>query len=187
MISYNELEKGIAIIIEGQPCEIVETSRMFKGRGHSVLQVKLKNLINGGTVSRTFHPSDSFAEAEVEKEKAKFLYSHQDKYFFCDPNNPSQRFDLSVQQIGDQAKFLKTNEIAESLVFEGKPVSISLPVKIALKVVEAPPAFQGNRSQPGNKMVSLETGAKINVPLFIKEGDIIEINTQRQEYVRRID
>ena len=94
---------------------------------------------------------------------------------------------MSGEQVGEQAKFLKANEIVESVVFQDKQISIELPIKISLKVTEAPPAVQGNRSQPGNKMVILETGANINTPLFIKEGDMIEINTQKQEYVRRVD
>ncbi len=187
MISFNELEKGINIIMDGQPYEIMETSRMFKGRGHSVLQTKLKNLINSSVVSKTFHPADSFNEAEIEKKEVKFLYANKGQYFFCRPDDPSQRFSLSGEQVGEQAKLLKANQVVESVVFQDKQISIELPIKISLKVKEAPPAVQGNRSQPGNKMVVLETGANINTPLFIKEGDIIEINTQKQEYVRRVD
>ncbi len=187
MISFNELEKGINIIIDGQPYEIMEASKMFKGRGHSVLQTKLKNLINDSVLSKTFHPSDNFKEAEIEKKEVKFLYANKGQYFFCQPNDPSQRFSLSEDQVGEQAKLLKTDQIVESVVFQDKQISITLPIKISLKVIEAPPAVQGNRTQPGNKMVVLETGANINAPLFIKEGDIIEINTQKQEYVRRVD
>ena len=83
-IVFNELQKGITIIVDKQPYEILEASRLFKGRGHSVLQTKLKNLIGGNVVSRTFHPSDEFEEAEIEKMKAKFLYSHRDQFFFCE-------------------------------------------------------------------------------------------------------
>ncbi len=187
MISFNELEKGISIIMDGQPYEIMEASKMFKGRGHSVLQTKLKNLINGSVVSKTFHASDNFEEAEIKRKKVKFLYTSKGQYFFCQPNDPSQRFSLSEDQVGGQAKFLKADQIVESVVFQDQQVSITLPIKISLKVVEAPPAVQGNRAQPGNKMVVLETGAGVNAPLFIKEGDVIEINTQKQEYVRRID
>lgn len=187
MISFNELEKGATIIMEGQPYEIIETSRMFKGRGHSVVPTKLKNLVNGNVVSKTFHPSDSFNEAEISRQEIKFLYANKGQYFFCQSDDPAQRFSLSIEQIGEQAKFLKAGQIAESLVFQDKQINISLPIKICLKVTEAPPAVQGNRSSPGNKMVTLETGANINTPLFIKEGDMIEINTQKREYVRRVD
>ena len=199
-MNFNELDKGITIIIDNQPYEILDASRLFKGRGHSVLQVKLKNLLTGNTVPKTFHPSDSFEEAELQKFKAKFLYSHRGKFFFCEKNPstdslrfrsgqagqaPSKRFDLDDEQIGKESDFLKPNQIVEALIFKEKVINISLPIKISLKVIEAPPGVQGSRSQPGNKTVVLETGTKINTPLFIKEGDIIEINTETNKYVRR--
>ena len=184
-MNFNELDKGINIIIDNQPYQILEASRLFKGRGHSVLQVKLKNLLTGNTIPKTFHPSDSFEEAELQKIKAKFLYSHREKFFFCEKDNPSKRFDLDDEQIGKATDFLKPNQIVEALIFKEKVINISLPIKILLKVTEAPPGVQGSRSQPGNKTVVLETGTKINTPLFIKEGDIIEINTETNKYVRR--
>lgn len=187
MLSYNELEKGVKIILDGEPYEIVEASPLFKGRGHSVLQTKLKNLKTGNLISKTFHPSDSFKEAEVFKIEARFLYSHREKYVFCKKDKPSERFELTEEQIGEKKKFLKENQEVEALVFEGKVINISLPIKIKLKVIEAPPGLQAGRAEPGTKQVTLETGAKINVPLFIKQGDIIEINTETAEYVRRIE
>ncbi|MGB2762019.1 MAG: elongation factor P [Minisyncoccales bacterium] len=186
MLSFNELEKGITIIIDKQPYEILEASRLFKGRGHSVLQVKIKNLITGATIPKTFHPSDSFEEAEIKKFKAKFLYFHRSQFFFCEEKNPSKRFSLEEKQIAQQSKFLKANQIVQGIIFDNKVINIFLPIKINLKVIEAPPGVQGNRSQPGTKTVVLETKAKIACPLFIKQGDTIEINTETSEYVRRI-
>jgi len=185
-IPYSELKKGTKIILNNQPYEIIEASSMFKARGHSVLQVKLKNLITGNIISETFHPSDTFEEAELSKIKAKFLYSHRDKFFFSEKDNSSKRFDLTKEQIGDVSKFLKPNQIVEAIIFKNKTVNISLPIKIQLKVAQAPPGVKGDRAQAGNKIVVLETGVEINVPLFIEEGDIIEINTEKSEYVRRI-
>lgn len=185
-IPYSELKKGVQIIINNQPHQIIEVSSMFKGRGHSVLQARLKNLVTGNIISKTFHPSDTFETAEISKIKAKFLYSHRDRFFFSEKANPSKRFDLTKEQIGSANKFLKPNQIVEGIVFKDKIINISLPIKIQLKVTQAPPGVKGDRAQAGNKTVILETGAKINVPLFIKEGDIIEINTEKGEYVRRI-
>lgn len=187
MISFDELKKGVKIVLEGQPYEIIEANFLFKGRGSSVLQAKIKNLISGNILSRTFHPSDIFEEAEIKKIKAKFLYSHRDKFFFSEEENPQKRFDLTEEQIGQAVKFLKPNQIVEGIEFEGKVINISLPIKIQLKVIEAPPGVKGNRSQAGTKQVKLETRAKIVAPLFIKEGDIIEVNTETGEYVRRIE
>lgn len=158
---------------------------MFKGRGHSVLQVKLKNLITGNIVQKTFHPSDTAEEAQISKINAKFLYTHRDKFFFSEENNPGNRFNLLKEQIGPAVKFLKPNQIIEEIIFENKIINISLPIKIQLKISQAPPGIKGGRSQSGNKIIVLETGAEISVPLFIKEGDTIEINTEKGEYVRR--
>jgi len=186
-IPYSELKKGKQIIINNEPYEIIEASSMFKARGHSVLQVKLKNLITGNIISRTFHPSDIFEEAELSKIKAKFLYSHRGDYFFTEKDNPSKRFSLTKKQISPSVKFLKPNQEAKTIIFKEEIINISLPIKIQLKVKQAPPGIKGSRAQAGNKIVVLETGAEINVPLFIEEGDIVEINVEKSEYVRRIE
>lgn len=187
MISYNELKKGIRVIIDKEPYEILESSPMFKARGHSILQTKLKNLKTGNVISRTFHPSESFEEAEVLRKEAKFVYSHKEKYVFSEKDNPSQRFELTSEQIGEKKEFLKLNQIVEALIFKNEIINIALPIKINLKVAEAPPSLKGERVQSGTKTVTLETGTKINVPLFVKRGDTIEINTETGEYVRRVE
>lgn len=187
MISFSELKKGVTIIIDNQPYEILEVARLFKGRGSSVLQVKLKNLIMGNLISKTFHPSDSFEDAELSKIEAKFFYFHRGRYFFSEKENPAKRFDLTMEQIGKQGKFLKAEQIVEGKEFKEKIINIALPIKVQLKVIEAPPGIKGGRAEPGTKTVTLETEAKINVPLFVKEGNIVEVNTQTGEYVKRIE
>lgn len=187
MLSYGELKKGLKIILNKQPFEILQASPSFKGRGHSVLQVKLKNLITGTVISKTFHPSDTFKEADLEKIKLKFIYSRQGKYIFSEKDNPGKRLNLTEEQIGFGAQFLKSEQIVEGLSFEKEIINISLPIKVQLKVQEAPPGVRAGRSEAGTKQITLETGAKINVPLFIKEGDIIEINSETGEYVRRVE
>ena len=186
MISYSELEKGIRIILDTQPYEIIEAARSFKARGHSVLQTKLKNLKTGNLISKTFHPSDSFEEAEISKKQAKFIYTHKDKYVFSEKDNSSQRFELTKEQIGEKSKFLSPNQIVELIIFKDEIINLSLPIKINLKVIEAPPGEKGSRAEAGTKTVVLESGAKINVPLFIEQGDIIEINTETGEYIKRV-
>jgi len=186
MLDYTELKKGVVFILEGQPYEVLESSSVFKGRGSTIVQTKLKNLINGNTISKTFHPGDSFQEAEINKIKATFLYSHRDKFVFCRENNPADRFELTKEIIGPAYIFLKPKESVQAIEFEDKIINIVLPIKVHLKVREAPPGIKGDRSQAGNKIATLETGAQIAVPLFVQEGDIIEVNTERGEYVRRI-
>lgn len=187
MLSYAELNRGVIIIINDQPYEIVEAQNTFKGRGHSYLQMKLKNLINGTVIAKTAQPRDSFEEAEIEKKEAIFIYQNKGKYVFSEKDNNSKRFELERGLIGSEADFLKTNQVVETVVFNDKIINIIIPIKVGLKVVEVPPGIKGDRAQSGNKSVTIETGVKINVPLFINEGDIIEINTELREYVRRIN
>ena len=146
-----------------------------------------KSLITGKVLERNFHQGDVFEEADLRKKEAKFLYAHRDKFFFCEKDDSSKRFDLDQEQIGEIRKFLKPNQIVEKIEFNGKIINISLPIKLSLKVTEAPPGVRGDRSEGGNKQIVLETGAKINAPLFIKEGDIIEVNIETGEYVRRVE
>lgn len=186
MLTHNDLRKGTRFIMDGQPYEVLDFNPIKKAQGRAIVQTKIKNMINGAMVEKNFHQGDVFEEAELEKITIKFLYSHREKFVFCKSSNPSDRFELSKEQIGEQARYLKNNETAEGLVFNNKIINISLPVKVQLKVTEAPPGIKGERAQAGTKTVKLETNAEINVPLFIEEGDLIEINTQTNEYVKRV-
>ncbi len=185
MLEHTDLKKGERIILDGDPYEILELNYMKKAQRRVVVQTKVKNLITGEVFERNFRQGEVFQEAEIYKFKAKFIYFHRGKYFFSKKDNPSERFDLSEEQIGFQTRFLKQGQEVEAVVFEDKIINIALPVKIELKVAESPPGIKGDRAQGGNKAVVLETGAKINVPLFIKEGDWVEVNTQSGEYVKR--
>lgn len=187
MLSYFNLRKGVKFILEGEPYEVLEFTQMKKAQREGIAQTKIRNLITGKVFERNFHQNENLEEAEIEKTKVKFLYSHREKFCFCEADNPSQRFELTEGKIGSGAKFLKPNLFLEGLKFEGMIINILLPVKVELKVIEAPPGVKGERAQPGTKTVALETGAKISTPLFIKEGDIIEVNTETGEYVRRIE
>lgn len=187
MMSYSDLKKGIQIIIDGLPYEVLEARPLKMAQRRVVLQTKLRNLITGNLLSRNFQQGETFEEAEISKTEAKFLYFHKNRYFFCQKDDSSERFDFGAEQIGEQAKFLKSGQIVEGLIFQGKIINISLPIKVQLKVIEAPPGVKGGRAQTGTKTVTLETGAKINVPLFIEVGDILEINTETGEYVRRVE
>ncbi len=184
-ISYSDLEKGSRIILNNQPCQIIECSSMFKGRGSSVLRTKVKNLASGEIFAHTFQSSDVLEEAEVEKISVQFIYSHRDSFVFNKRNK--ERISLSKDQVKDAALYLKPDQEISLLLFKDEIINIELPIKINLKVKEAPPAVKGDRSQAGTKLVTLETGAQLTVPLFVKQGDIIEINTERKEYVKRVE
>lgn len=186
MLTHADLKKGVRVLIDGQPHEVMESNQMKKAQRRVVMQTKIKNLITGTISERNFHQGDMFEEADLEKFEAKFLYSHRDKFVFCDVNDPSKRFELRPEQVGGSAKYLRQNEIVEGAMFEGKIVSINTPIKVQLKVKETPPGVRGDRAQGGTKTAVLETGAQVQVPLFINEGDTIEINTETGEYTRRV-
>jgi len=186
MLSYFDLRKGVKFILDDEPYEVLEFQQIYKAQDMVVARTKIRNLINGKVLERTFHQDDKFEEAELEKVEVKFLFTHRGKFGFCETQNPRKRFELAEEQIGESSKFLKSNQNLIGIKFQGKIINVSLSIKVQLKVIEAPPGIKGGRAQAGTKTVTLETGAKINVPLFVEEGDIIEINTETGEYTRRI-
>ena len=147
---------------------------------------KLKNLITGKVTERSFHVSEKAEEADMADREVKYLYNNRGEWWFADPKNPSDRFKLDADMIGDKGKFLKDNSTVNVLVFDEKIIGVKFPIKVELKVVEAHPAVKGNTAQGGTKQVVLETGATINAPMFIKEGDILRINTETGEYTDRL-
>ena len=186
-LGVNELKQKTFFIYEGQPCIVLETHHLKMQQRRPTVQIKMRNFINGKILERNFAQSDVFEEADIEKQKVKYLYNHRDQYWFCREDNPSKRFDLKKDLLGDSISFLKANTVLEAVAFEGKIISIELPIKMEFKVVEAPPAVRGDTAQGGVKQVKIETGATINVPLFINQNDIIRINTETGEYVERVE
>jgi len=184
MLNFNEIKTGRVIKVNNEPFIIIKTDHHKMGRGGAVLKIKCRNLINGNILERTYQGAEKAEEAETETKKANFMYKDKDEAYFMD-NESYEQFNLPVEDIGEAAKFLKEGIDVDVLYFENRPVSISLPIKIDLKVVSAPPGVKGNSAGNVNKQVELETGAKINVPMFINEGDVIRINTDTGEYVER--
>lgn len=187
MLEHTDLKRGVKIIFNSEPYEVIDYSFIFKGRGSSTVQVKLRNLINGKLISKTVHANEKFEEAEIERQKVKFIFSKGDEFCFCLVDNPSQRFVLSRKILDMKSNFLRKNDVVEGVFFQEKLINIQLPIKIQLKVISAPPGLKGGRETAGTKSIILETGTEIQAPLFIKEGDIIEINSETGEYVRRIN
>ena len=187
MLDHNDLKTGVQFIFEGDPYQVLDSSFTYKARGSSTMQGKIKNLKNGSIVTKTFHTGDTFEEAELEKKDIKFVYENKGKYMFAHTDNASNRFELSAEQLGEQAQFLLSNTIVEGLMFENEIINISLPIKMQFRVKDAPPGIQGDRSQGGTTSITLETGVIIQAPLFLETGDTVEVNTQTSEYVRRVE
>ncbi len=186
MLEYNEITVRKQIVFEGEPYEVLSAHVFRKQMRKPVNATKLKNLITGRVVEHSFSAQDKADEAEIENKKVKFLYENKGEWWFCEEKDPSKRFKLDADLVGNASKFMKANTIVEVLSFDEKPFGVKLPVKVELKVTEAPPSIKGDSAKGGNKVVTLETGAAINAPLFITEGEILRINTETGEYVERV-
>ncbi len=190
-LQYNEIREKKIIIHNDEPCEVVESHVARTQQRKPQNQVKLKSLISGKTIAATFHVSDSADEADIEKKEVTFLYKNKNEFWFCDPNEKSNRFKLELGIIDDiTAKFLKENGPATALVWddddEEKIIRITLPIKMEFRVKEAPPAVRGDTAKGGNKSVVLENGTPLTVPMFISEGEVVRVNTETGEYVERV-
>jgi elongation factor P len=186
MLTHTDLKKGTQFILDGQPWEVLEAQLLKMAQRRPVIQSKIKNLLDGKVQERNFQQGDIFQEADLEKKDIKFLYQNKGQYWFCEIKDPAKRFSFTEDQIGSQAKYLKSNEIVTGIVFDEKIINFRLPIKVELKVKESAPGVKGDRAQGGTKSAILESGAEIQVPLFVEEGDVIEINTETGDYVRRV-
>jgi len=184
MLSYNEVLPKKYIEIDNIPYEVIYSHVFRKQQRKPVNQTKLKNLLNGRQTEKTFGNSEKIKEADIEFKKIKYLYENRGEFWFCEENNPSQRF--KIDQSTASVKFLKGNTLVDTILFDEKVIGITLPTKVDLKVVEAPPNFKGNTASGANKLVVVETGDSVTVPMFIKVGDIIRINTEKGEYTERV-
>ncbi|MCL4405132.1 MAG: elongation factor P [Patescibacteria group bacterium] len=187
MLSYTELKKGVIFALDGEPYEVVDSDFLRMQQRKAVVRTKIRNLISGKLLDRTWQASDYFEEVEVEKKEANFIYTNRGEYWFSHVDNPKERFKLSGEAIKDQAPFLKPNTKVTAWLFKDEVIRIEIPIKMEFEVVDAPPAIKGNTAQGGTKLVTIEGGAKISVPLFVNSGDLIKINTQTQEYVERVE
>lgn len=185
ILQYNEATIHKFIILDGEPYEVLE-SRVFRMQQRKpVNATKLRNVINGRIVQHSFQGSDKVEEAELDAKQIKYLYTNKGEYWFCEANDPSKRFKLDDNLLGPGIKFVKTNSLVEAVLFNEQIIGVKLPIKVELKVVEAPPAVKGDTAKGGTKQIKLETGATVNAPLFINEGETIRINTTTGEYVER--
>ncbi len=185
MLNYNEITSKKFIIYEGQPYEVLDAHIFRMQQRKPVNQAKLRNLITGKVNEVTFHQADKVDEAEIENREIKFLYNNRGQWWFCEKDDPAKRFSLTEEVVGKGGKFLKVNSLLEVLSWNGTLITLKLPIKVELKVTEAPPAVRGDTSKGGSKQITLETGAVVNAPLFINEGELVRINTETGDYVER--
>ncbi|MFT7557385.1 MAG: elongation factor P [Planctomycetota bacterium] len=194
MLSYNEITPKKFIIHDDEPWEVIENQVSRKQANKPVNKTRLKNLISGRVVDTTFHVSDKVHEADISKKVIQYLYINQKDggIWFSDPENPRDRFTLDATTVGPQIKYITEKTELDAKVFTDKEdteniIGIGYPLKIELEVTEAPPNIKGDSATGGNKVVTVETGATVNAPLFINVGDRIRISTEDGSYSERAE
>ena len=184
MISAGDFRNGVTLEIDGQVVQILEFQHVKPGKGAAFVRTKLKNVINGGVVERTFRPTEKFPQARIERVDMQYLYSDGDLYYFMDMETYEQQ-PIDKSKLGPSFAFVKENMEVKVLSYKGNVFGVEPPFFVELEVTETDPGFKGDPAKNATKPATLETGAEIKVPLFINQGDMIRIDTRTGEYMER--
>ena len=185
MIDVNELRKGVTFTMDGELYRVIQYQHYKPGRGNAVIRTKLRNLRSGSTVDKTFTSGDRVQDIRLDHQTVQYLYTDGDFYYFMDTDTFEQ-FPLPNALLEDIIPFLVENMELELSSYEGERLDVELPITVDLEVVEAPPGFAGDTATGATKEVTLETGYKVSVPLFIEEGDVLRIDTRDGRYLTRV-
>lgn len=185
MISAGDFRNGITIEVEGVVYQIIEFQHVKPGKGAAFVRTKLKDVINGGVVEKTFRPVDKYPQARIDRKDMQYLYADGDMFNFMDTENYEQMA-LNSDTVGDALKFVKENEICKVCSYNGKVFSVEPPLFVELEITDTEPGFKGDTATGATKPAVVETGAKINVPLFVEIGEKIKIDTRTGEYLSRV-
>ena len=185
MISAGDFRNGITVEIDGNVYQIIEFQHVKPGKGAAFVRTKLKNIINSGVVEKTFRPTEKFPTARIERREMQYLYEDGDLYNFMDTENYEQ-IALNSDTVGDSLKFVKENEMVKVCSYNGNVFAIEAPLFVELQIIETEPGFKGDTAQGANKPAIVETGAQVNVPLFVEQSDVIKIDTRTGEYLSRV-
>lgn len=187
ILSYNEIVQKKVIEYNNEPYEVLSSHVFRMQQRKPVNQTKLRHLVSGKVLEISFHQNESVPEADIGTMSALYLYTNRGESWFSEEGNPKNRFSFPEDAVADKVKWLKANSPVEVLLYKEEPVSVKIPIKVDLKVVEAPPGVKGDTATGGSKQVKLESGAVVSTPLFINEGDILRINTDNGEYYERVE
>lgn len=187
VLSYNEISLKKVIIFNNEPHLVLASHVFRKQQRKPVNIVKLKSLITGRVVEQTYHQNETAEEADIESRPIEFIYENRGEFWFCPSGKPGERFPLSADTVGEEARYLKPKTVIDAVVYNDGIIGVKIPIKVELKVTEAAPAVKGNTSSGATKEVTLETGVTIQVPMFINEGDTIRVNTETGEYTERVE
>jgi elongation factor P len=185
MLPVGELKRGTALILDNEPWVVSVFDFVKPGKGQAMYRTKLRNLITGAIVERTFRSGDSFEPARLDQHNAQYLYRDGDSYTFMD-NDSYEQFTIAEESLGDGKNFLIDNLPVEIMFFQGKPIGVNIPNFINLRVVKTEAWAKGDTSGSDSKPATLETGYAVRVPPFINEGDMIQIDTRTSEYMSRV-
>ena len=185
MITAGEFRNGVTFELEGNVFQIVEFQHVKPGKGAAFVRTKLKNVITGGVVEKTFRPTEKMPKAHIERKDYEYLYSDGDLYYFMDQETFEQ-MPLNAEQLGDSLKFVKENMVVKVLSYKGNVFGVEPPTFVELVVTETEPGFKGDTTTGATKPATLETGATIAVPLFVNQEDVIRVDTRTGEYMERV-
>ena len=185
MISAGDFRNGKTLEIEGTVYQILEFQHVKPGKGAAFVRTKLKDIKNGGVVEKTFRPTEKFPEARIDRKDMQYLYQDGGLYYFMNTETYDQ-VGLTEEQVGDSLKFVKDNEMVKVCSHNGEVFAIEPPLFVELEVIETEPGFAGNTAQGATKPATVETGAQVQVPLFVNQGDKLKIDTRTGEYLSRV-
>lgn len=185
MVVAGDFRNGLTFEMDGQVFQIIEFQHVKPGKGAAFVRTKIRNVITGATVERSFNPTDKFERAQISKRDMQYLYSDGDLYYFMDEETYEQT-PLNANSIGDALKFVKENMTCKVLFFKEQVIGIEPPIFVELEITQTEPGFKGDTATGANKPAVVETGAQIKVPLFVNQGDIVRIDTRTGEYMERV-
>ncbi len=185
MVSAGDFRNGITVEMEGNVYQIIEFQHVKPGKGAAFVRTKLKNIINGGVVEKSFRPTEKFPQARIDRKDMQYLYSDGDLYNFMDTESYDQ-IALNADAVGDALKFVKENEMVKICSYNGNVFAIEPPLFVELQITETEPGFKGDTATGATKPAIVETGAKVMVPLFVDNGEVIKIDTRTGEYLSRV-
>lgn len=186
ILSYNEITQKKVIVYNGEPYEVLSSHVFRMQQRKPVNQTKLRHLVTGKVLEISFHQSETAAEADISRMDAVYLYTNRGESWFSEAGNPKNRFSFPEEAVHVKIQWLTQNAPVEMMLYNDRPVTVEIPIKVDLKVTDAPPAVKGDTATGGNKLVTLESGATVLTPLFINPGDVLRINTELGEYVERV-
>ncbi len=185
MVSAGDFRNGITVEMEGNVFQIIEFQHVKPGKGAAFVRTKLKNIINGGVVEKSFRPTEKFPQARIDRKDMQYLYSDGDLFNFMDVETYDQ-IALNAETVGDSLKFVKENEMVKICSYNGNVFAIEPPLFVELEITDTEPGFKGDTATGATKPAIVETGAKVMVPLFVENGEKIKIDTRSGEYLSRV-